>query len=125
MGLLRQDMDKMRCRLSLAEQRLGHAEDTVVEHATNVRSLQTSEYKNDNEDAENHNLRNNLRIVGLAEGVTGPNQTICRESAAHLTTGGPVLSLLCSGEGPPYSTQAWTPWGTITYFYPKISQLQR
>lgn len=79
-GLFRQDMDKVRSRLSSAEQRLVHAEDTVTDHTTTttttlLRSQQTKicdlEYKV--EDAENRNRRNNLCIVGLAVGVEGPH----------------------------------------------------
>lgn len=77
MGLFRQDMDKMRTRLSSAEQHLSQTEDTVAEHTSSLRSLQTKiralEYRN--EDVENRNRRNNLRIVGLAEGVEGPHPT--------------------------------------------------
>lgn len=87
-GILHQDMDKVGSQPS-SERRLGQAEDTVSQHTTALRSLQTKiwalEYKA--EDAENHNRKNNLRIVGLAEGAEGPNPTFfCGESAAHPAT---------------------------------------
>lgn len=72
-GLIRLDMDKIRGRLSDAEQRLGQVEDTVESHGADLRALKTKiralEYKS--EDAENRNRRNNLRIVGLVEGAEG------------------------------------------------------
>lgn len=48
-GLIRQDMDKIHSRLSTAEQRLGHVEDTVESHGADLRTLHTKiralEYK--------------------------------------------------------------------------------
>lgn len=67
-GLLRQDMDKLRSRVAETEQRVSNTEDTVAEHSAALHSLQTKvkalEYRA--EDAENRNRCNNLRIVGLA-----------------------------------------------------------
>lgn len=61
--------------LNSAEQRIDHPENTAAEHSSVLHSLQTKncalEYKA--EDAENHNRRNNLCIVGLAESVEGPH----------------------------------------------------
>lgn len=69
-GLIQQDLNKMRVCLTAVEQRVGHLKDIVVEHSTSLHTLQTKmlamEYWA--EDAENWNRRNNLRIVGLAEG---------------------------------------------------------
>lgn len=76
-GLIRQDMDKMRSRITFAEQRISHMEDTVESHNTDLRMLHTKiralEYKA--EDAGNRNRRNNLRIVGMTEGVEGNHPT--------------------------------------------------
>lgn len=76
-GLIRQDMDKICSRLTTAEQRLGHVEDTVESHGVDLRiphtKIRALEYKT--EDAENRNRRNNLRIVGMAEGVEGQRPT--------------------------------------------------
>lgn len=72
-GLIRQDLDKIRTRVAETERRVGDVEDTVTDHAASIRALQTKvralEYRA--EDAENRSRRNNLRIVGLPEGVEG------------------------------------------------------
>lgn len=74
-SLLRQDMDKLHSRVTETEQRVIQTEDEVEEHNTTIRSLQIKvkalEYRV--EDAENRNRRNNLRIIGLAEGMEGAN----------------------------------------------------
>lgn len=76
-GLIRQDMDKIRSRLTTTEQRLGHVEDTVENYGADLHALHTKiralEYKS--EDAENRNRRNNLCIVGIAEGADGQRPT--------------------------------------------------
>lgn len=76
-SLMRQDLDRLRSRMMETEQRVGTAEDELLEHSTAIRSLQTKvkalEYRA--EDAENRNRRNNLRIVGLPGGVEGPQPT--------------------------------------------------
>lgn len=68
MGIMRQDVDKRRSRVTETQQRVSLAADTVAEHSSALCSLQTKlkalEYKVD--DAENHSRRNNLLIVGLA-----------------------------------------------------------
>lgn len=73
MGLIRQDIDKIRSRVAETEQRLSTSEDTIAEHGASLRTLQTKvkalEYRA--EDAENRKRRNNLRIVGLPEGQRG------------------------------------------------------
>ena len=72
-SLIRQDFDKIRSRVTEAERRLGEAEDMIVDHDSSIRALQSKvralEYRA--EDAENRSRRNNLRIVGLPEGVEG------------------------------------------------------
>lgn len=118
-GILHQDMDKVGSQPS-SEWRLGQAEDTVSQHTTALRSLQTKiwalEYKA--EDAENRNRKNNLRIVGLAEGAEGPNPTFFVENL--LRTLLPVLSLLHRGERLSYTAQAWTPGGPPRTFILKL-----
>lgn len=78
MGIMRQDVDKLRSRVTKMEQHGSHTEDTVTEHSSALRTLQTElkalEYKAD--DAENRNRRNHHRIVGLAKGVAGTNPTV-------------------------------------------------
>lgn len=70
-------MDKMCSRLTTAEQRLGHVEDTVENHGADLRAIHTKiralEYIS--EAAENRNRRNNLHIVGMAEGAEGQRPT--------------------------------------------------
>lgn len=77
-GLVRQDLDKTRLRRSVTEQLISQMEDTVVEHALFISTLQSKvqalEYKVDG--AENRNRRKNLRTVGLPEGVEDKNPTI-------------------------------------------------
>lgn len=77
-SLIRQDFDKLRARVSDAEQRVRLTEDTVTEHTASICTLQMKvralEYKVDN--AENRNRRNNLHIVGMPEGAEGKNPTV-------------------------------------------------
>lgn len=85
MGLIRQDIDKLRSRVAETKHRVSKNEDTVVEHRAALRTLQTKvkalEYRA--EDAENRNRCNNLRIVGLPEGVEGNNPTGFVEGMLH------------------------------------------
>lgn len=71
MGLIRHDMDKYWDRLSEAERRVSDMEDVVRDLVASLRTLQlkmkTLELRV--EDQENRNRRNNLRLVGLPEGV--------------------------------------------------------
>lgn len=92
-GLIRQDLDKIRARVSVVEQRVGQAVDTITEQNTSIRTLQSKvralEYKMD--DAENRNRRNNLRIMGLPEGMEGRNPTrfasfYLRHRSPHITS---------------------------------------
>lgn len=77
-GLIRQDLDKIRSCVTEVEQRVSQTEDTVAEHAASLQTLHSKvralEYKMD--DAKNKNWRNNLRVVGLPEGVEGKNPTV-------------------------------------------------
>lgn len=74
-GLLRQDMTKLHSRVRETEQQVSHMEDEVIENTAAIHTLQTKfkalEYRT--EDAKNRNRRNNLRIMGLAEGAEGGN----------------------------------------------------
>lgn len=98
MGMMRQDGDKIRSRVTETEQRTGLMEDTVTEHSSAIRNLQTKmkalEYKAD--DAENRNRRYNLRIVGLAEGAEGTNPAVFVEQLLH--------NLLPNAQFSPYFT---------------------
>lgn len=73
MELIRRDMDKHRDRLTEADRRVGETEDTVRDHTTSLRTLQVKmkALESRAEDQENRNRRNNLRLVGLPEGVEG------------------------------------------------------
>lgn len=75
-GLIRQDLDKICSRVAENKRRVGAVEDTVTDHEASIRALQTKvrvlEYMA--EVAENRSYRNNLRIVGLPEGVEGLGQ---------------------------------------------------
>lgn len=97
-GLIRQDIDKLRLRVSETERRVGQAEDAMGEHAVSIRTLQTKvralEYKVD--DAENRNRRNNLRIVGMPEGVERKNLTGFVEE--------PLRAILPDAQFSPYFT---------------------
>lgn len=68
MGVMRQDMDKLLSRVTKTEQWVGFMEDTVTEHSSALRTLQTKmkDLENKADNAENHH-------VGLAEGVEGTN----------------------------------------------------
>lgn len=62
MGLMRQDIDKLRSLVSETEHRVSATEDKVSEHSFTLCTIQSKikalEYKVD--DAENRNRRNNL-----------------------------------------------------------------
>lgn len=72
-SLIRRDMDSFRARLAVAVRCVGDSEDTLRDHSASLCTLQTRVklLENKAEDAENCNRRNNLRIVGLPEGVEG------------------------------------------------------
>ena len=76
-GLIRQDMDKLRSRVTETEQRIGLLEDDSMEQSASLRTLHTKvkALESRAEDAENRNRRNNLRIIGLPEGVEGKDPT--------------------------------------------------
>lgn len=71
----------VRSRLSTAKAWLGHAKDTVVGHTGTIRSLELEYRAND---AENQCRRNNIRIIGLAEGAEGnepsPPHSLCGDA---------------------------------------------
>lgn len=60
---------------------MGDTEDTLQEHGASIRTLQTriKTLEARAEDAENRNRRNNLRIVGLLEGVGDADPTTFTE----------------------------------------------
>lgn len=72
--------------------------DSVADHSTSIRALQTKvralEYRA--EDAENRSRRNNLCIVGLPEGVEGRDPTVFTEEL--------LRSLLPAARLSPYFT---------------------
>lgn len=74
-GLIRQDQDKVCSRLTEAETRVGQVEDALGKNTSETRSLSSRVklLKHRAEDAENRCRRNNIRIVGLAEGAEGRN----------------------------------------------------
>lgn len=82
MGLIRKDMDKFRHRLTETEHRIGAAEDTLHDHTATLHTLKTKVKALElrAEDAENRNRRNNLRVVGLPEGVEGSDPTAFTEN---------------------------------------------
>lgn len=80
-GLIRQDLDKVRSRLTVAENWVGLVEDAVGDNTGENRMLQSRVklLEHRAEDSENRCRRNNIRIVGLAEGVEGKNPTVFAE----------------------------------------------
>lgn len=85
LGCIRKDMDKVRSRLTTAEGRIGHVEDTVAEHDGVLRMLQSKmkTLKCRAKDAKNRFRRNNIHIIGLAEGAEGKNpRSLWRNSCA-------------------------------------------
>lgn len=74
-GLIRQDMDKIRGRLTETEQRISTVEDVAASTAQSVVELQqqVKTLMARSEDAENRLRRNNVRVVGLPEGEEGAN----------------------------------------------------
>lgn len=120
MGLIRQDIDKLRSRATESEQRLSTTEDTMAEHGVALRTLQTKvkalEYRA--EDAENRNRRNNLRIIGLPEGAEGNNPTsfiegMLRELLPEARWSPP----LHGREGTRHPAQAGASWITSTHLH--------
>ena len=73
--LIRQDLRNVVDRVTDAEGRLSEMEDTIKELKSTVQKLSTTtgtlEFRA--EDAENRARRNNLRFVGIQEGIEGPN----------------------------------------------------
>lgn len=91
-------MYKHPSRVTETEQRVRQTEDMVTEHPSALCTLQSKlkalEHKVD--DAENHNRRNNLCIVGLVEGVEGTHPTVFVEDM--------LRSLLPNAHFSPYYT---------------------
>lgn len=73
MCLMRKDYDKICGQMDEAERRVGATEDSVRDHSAALHSIQVrlKHLKSRVEDAENRNQCNNLRIIGLLEGVEG------------------------------------------------------
>lgn len=94
-GLIRQDLDKIRTRVAETERRVGDVEYTVTDHAVSIRALQTKvralEYRT--EDVENRSRRNNLRLVGLPEGVEGRSPALFVEDLLRSLLPAAQLSL--------------------------------
>ena len=80
-SLLRQDLRKVADRVTEAETRVSTAEDDIAILKSQVTQLLHTtvilEYRA--EDAENHLRRNNLRLVGVPEGVDTMDMTLLME----------------------------------------------
>lgn len=115
-GLLWQDMDKIRSRLSAAENRVGQVEDAVGENTGAICSLQ-SRFKmleHRAEDSENRCRRNNIRIVGLAE---GKNPTVFAEELLRSLLPAAHLSPYFMVESPQTAATAWPSGLPSPHFY--------
>lgn len=68
-----------------AKCQLGDAEDTVRDHSASLHTLQVDvKLESRAEDAENHNRRNNLRIIALPQGSEGPDPSAYTERLLHM-----------------------------------------
>lgn len=114
-GLLRQDLDKIRSRITVVEQLVGEVEDTVTDHEASIRALQT-------------------KVSGIGCGKSKPKeqplycrspgggrgaQSHClyRRPAKIHTSSGPALTLLYGGEGPPSTAEAGTGGSTLIHLF--------
>lgn len=80
-SLMRRDMDVFCSWFTETERRVGEVEDTLQTYGVSLCTLQTEMKSLEAcaEDAENRNRRNNLRIVGLPEGMEGKDTTTFTE----------------------------------------------
>lgn len=94
-NLIRHDLDKIRGRLTTAEDRISEMEDTSHSQGSQLMELKemvgTLQCRAD--DSEDHQRRNNVRVVGLPEGAEGTDATAFAEQF--------FKSLVSLGELPP------------------------
>lgn len=80
-NLIRNDLDKIRGRMTETESRVSATEDLTATHATSIaelqRTVQSLVAKSD--DAENRLRRNNVRVLGLPEGEEGDHPAVFAE----------------------------------------------
>lgn len=74
-ALIRRDMDKFRDRVTEVERRVSNTEDVLRDHHADIQALKlkVKNLEARAEDADNHNRRNNLQVLGLPEGAEGDN----------------------------------------------------
>lgn len=79
--LIRHDLDKIRGRLTTAEDRIPEVEDATHSKGTQLSELQdlVRALQNRADDVEGRQLRNNVWLVGLPEGVEGVKSVIFAE----------------------------------------------
>lgn len=76
--LIRHDLDKMRGRITEAEEQIGMVEDQQGTHTVQIAELKSlvSSLVHKMDDAENRQRRNNIRVVSLPEGAEGQKPAI-------------------------------------------------
>lgn len=80
-GLIWQDFEKVRQRVTEVKCHVGDTEDMVRDHLASLKTLQVrvKHLEVKAEDSENQNRRNNLWIIGLPEGSEGPDTSAYTE----------------------------------------------
>ena len=112
-SLLRQDLRGVADRVTEAETRISTAEDEITKLRSQVNQLLKSSavLEDRAEDAENRSRRNNLRLVGIPEGIDTLDMAQTIESWFQAWVAGEALSRNCAVEGAHRSLGARPPPG--------------
>ena len=104
--LLRHDLHKVADRVTEAETRVSTAKDEIATQVTQLQRV-TAFLEDRAEDSENRSCRNNLRMVGVPEGVDTPDILVEEWFQSWVTSG--TLSMNFSVERAHRSLVAYLP----------------
>lgn len=99
-SLLRQDLSKLKYRVTETETRIGTAEDLLhpLRHTTEDMQRQIQQLHSHQDDMENHLRRCNLRFIGLPERSEGTDPAEYLESLLTKSYGREAFSVMFAGE---------------------------
>lgn len=117
---IRKDFDAFRGRMTELEQRISRPHDHVPCLLPDIHTLKArvKTLESRAEHAENHNRRNNLRILGLPEGVEGADPTAFAERLLQqLLPLSTFFSILYCGKGSSHIRHQGAPGSTTSNLY--------
>lgn len=100
-------MQQLRDRVGEHEQRLSHAEDAIppLQELSNQDSRLIAQLQQKQDDLKNSMRRNNLRFIGLPEGVEGANPATFLEELFITAYGREAFYVICGGSRSPDARQ--------------------